>query len=231
MGTNLNRPGDSLDIGQFLRRWLDRYLAESNWIDEMWRNSAHASFGRPPGMLDDFLSTIEDHREAISDPTARWGWKVPRSIFVLPFVHDIYSGVQVIHLVRDGRDMAYSRNQNQVRAHGPRLLQPDDLSLPRPIRSIKFWSHVNLAAAHYGERFLNDNYLRLRYEDLCSDPPGAVTQVLDFLGRPAPGQVERIAAEVVQPSSSIGRWREQDPDEVEAIGRAGAEALREFGYL
>src|ERR671922_1184688 len=47
MGTNLNRPGDSLDIGQFMRRWLNRYLLESNWVERMRQGSDEGGFGHP----------------------------------------------------------------------------------------------------------------------------------------------------------------------------------------
>ena len=66
MGTNLNRPGDSLDIGQFMRRWLNRYLVESSWVERMRQGSDEGGFGHPRGMAADFRATIEDHRAAIS---------------------------------------------------------------------------------------------------------------------------------------------------------------------
>jgi hypothetical protein len=231
MGTHLNRPGDSLDIGHFLRRWLKRYLRRSGWIDEVAGGSSKARFPYPRAMADDFLATVEDHREAIGDPDAAWGWKAPRTIFVFPFVHELLPGMKAIHLVRDGRDMAYSRNDNQVAAYSPQLLDGSEQELPSPLRSILFWSRVNLAAARYGERNLGASYLRLRYEDLCADPRRAVAEMLDFLGSEAPREaMQEIAAEKIQAPSSIGRWRGRDESEIEALQRVGGEALREFGY-
>ena len=231
MGTNLNRPGDSLDIGQFMRRWLNRYLLESNWVERMRQGSDEGGFGHPRGMAADFRATIEDHRAAISDPEAPWGWKAPRTILMFPFVHEIYPAMRAVHLVRDGRDMAYSRNQNQVRAHGRKVLDKTDRELPRPLTSVVFWAHVNLAAANYGTRFLGPDYLRLRYEDVCADPGEAAVQLVDFLRCPVSrDEMREIAAEVVHASASIGRWKEQDPAEITELERVGGDALRAFGY-
>jgi hypothetical protein len=232
MGTNLNRPRDSLDVGQFLGRWLNRYLPKTNWIEEMWRGSDRSKFGRPRAMAAEFQAAIEDHRAAIEHPDARWGWKAPRTILILPFVHEMFPSAKIVHLVRDGRDIAYSSNQNQLQKHGRRLLPESDKPVPRAHASIMFWAQVNLAAAHYGARFLGGNYLLVRYEDLCSDPGQAAIQLVDFLDCPVPRELMRSAGiEVVRPSSSLGRWRDREPGKIKALERRGGDALREFGYL
>jgi hypothetical protein len=229
--TNLNRAGDALDIGRFMRRWLDRYLGDTDWIGEMARGSQKSRFGYPPAMAQDFALTLEDHRHTLADPQAPWGWKAPRTILILPFVHELFAGMRAIHLVRDGRDMAYSRNQQQMRRHAPLLLDDDHNEASEPMRSIAFWAHVNLAAARYGERELGPNYLRMRYEDLCSDPSSGVVELLDFIDSPASREsMQRVAVEKIRPSSSIGRWRERDQAELDTLHDIAGEALRKFGY-
>jgi hypothetical protein len=232
MGTNLNRPGDSSDLGQFTGRWANRYLRKSNWIEEMWVGPSRARFGHPRAMALDFGTAIEEHRTAIAETDAPWGWKTPRTILILPFVHEMFRSAKVVHLVRDGRDIAYSRNQNQLRQHGHRVLPPSDKRVPRAQASITFWARVNLAAARYGTRFLGSSYLRLRYEDVCSDPGEAAVRLVDFLDCPVPSDLMRSAAiDIVDPSESLGRWRDREPGKTRALERLGGEALREFGYL
>jgi hypothetical protein len=231
-GTNVNRPGDALDVAWFIRRWLDRYLAKSGWVEQMWRDGQAKRFPYPAGMETDFRATVEDHREAIGRPKRNWGWKVPRTILIFPFVHEFFPGMRAIHLVRDGRDMAYSANQNQARRYAPRLLDESERESLPPVRSIGFWARVNLAAARYGEDALGDRYLRLRYEEMCADPSGMAAQLVDFLDSPTSVEaLQEVAVAEIQPSSSIGRWRERDASEIAALERAGGEALRAFGYL
>src|SRR5215208_3401342 len=94
LGTNLNRAGDALDIGHFMRRWLDRYLGKTDWIGTMVSGSDKRRFGYPLAMAEDFADTLSDHREAIDDPQARWGWKAPRTILIFPFVHELFPGMR-----------------------------------------------------------------------------------------------------------------------------------------
>ena len=231
LGTNLNRAGDALDIGHFMRRWLDRYLGKTDWIGTMVSGSDKRRFGYPLAMAEDFADTLSDHREAIDDPQARWGWKAPRTILIFPFVHELFPGMRAIHLVRDGRDMAYSKNQQQMRRHAPQLLDHSQNEQPEHLRSIAFWARVNLAAARYGETKLGGNYLRMRYEDVCRDPGTVAVQLLDFIDSSASQESMReVAMEKIRPSTSIGRWREHDRAETEALEEVGGEALRKFGY-
>jgi hypothetical protein len=231
LGTNLNRAGDALDIGHFMRRWLDRYLGKTDWIDEMVEGSQKSAFGYPLAMAEDFALTIEEHRAAIENRQAMWGWKAPRTILIFPFVHELFPDMRAIHLVRDGRDMAYSKNQQQMRRHGPQLLDPDQNDASDPVRSIAFWARVNTAAASYGEGELGDNYLRMRYEDVCGDPAAAVVQLLDFVDSPVSREsMQRVAALKIRPSTSIGRWREHDPAELDSLQSIAGDALRRFGY-
>jgi hypothetical protein len=231
MGTNLNRAGDALEIGHFLRRWTNSYL-ESGWIRELFEGSGEPRFPHPPGMEEDFRASADAHRAEIPNPKAPWGWKAPRTILVLPFAFEMYRGLKVIHVVRDGRDMAYSTNRNQLNAHSPHVLTRSELEQRLPIRAITFWSRVNVAAARFCEQRLADSYVRIRYEDLCEQPAEEATRLLRFLSAPAaPDRLRRLAKRTIRPSASTGFWREYHPHEIEALERAGGDGLREFGYL
>lgn len=231
MGTNVNRPGDALDIAWFIRRWLDRYLARSRWVEEMWQEGRAKHFRHPGGMATDFRATIDDHREDIGRRKKRWGWKVPRTILVFPFVHEFFPGMRAIHLVRDGRDMAYSANQNQAKRYAPYFLEESERDLPPAVQSISFWARANLAAARYGEQALGERYLRLRYEEVCADPAAMAARLVDFLDSPTSVEtMQEVATSEIRPSPSIGRWRERDSGEIAELERAGGEALRAFDY-
>jgi hypothetical protein len=232
MGSNLNPAGDSLDLGRPMGRWPNRYLRVSNWVEEIWNGSDRRRFRYPPAMATDFRVAIEEHRRGLDDPEAAWGWKAPRTILLLPFVHEMLPSARIVHLVRDGRDMAYSRNQNQLRQHGRKVLPRSDKRIPRAHASIMFWARLNLAAARYGERFIGPNRLLLRYEDLCADPGGTAMRLVEFLECPvAEDRIRAAAMQIVRPPDSLGRWKDREPGRIRAIERRGEEALRAFGYL
>jgi GT2 family glycosyltransferase len=204
VGSDLNRSLDALDFAAFFDRWAGREL--------------------PAGAAAELRALVaRQHSEAQGRP---WGWKEPRSIYLLPFLAAELPGLRFLHIVRDGRDMAFSENQVQLRKHGDAVLGRTDE--PKALRSIALWRQMNLRAADFGERELGDRYLRVRFEDLCAQPAATVAQVLRFFG--LDGDAERIAAEEVQTPPTLGRWREADLELRTALSDRAADALERFGY-
>ncbi len=71
-----------------------------------------------------------------------------------------FPDLKFIHVVRDGRDMALSSNQNQLRKHGGAILTWNERFFrSKPERSLLLWARVNLHAAEFGESNLRENYL------------------------------------------------------------------------
>ena len=207
VGNDLNRSQDALDFAAFSDRWIDRYER-----------------GETPQELTAELRALvaRQHDEAGGAP---WGWKEPRSLYLLGLLDEQLPGLRFLHVVRDGRDMALSSNQVQLRKHGDAVLGSSDD--PEPLRSLALWREVNLRAAELGER-LGERYLRLRFEDLCTEPAARVAEVLRFFG--LEGDAERIAAEEVRAPRTLGRWREADPELRRALTERAADALERFGY-
>src|SRR5262249_18385458 len=135
-----------------------------------------------------------------------------------------------IHVIRDGRDMALSQNQNQLNKHGAAVLTwPERLFRSKAERAILLWERVNLYAAEFGESTLRQNYLRVRFEDLCEKPVETTAQILNFLG--ARMDPETIARAEISPPSTLQRWRTYSPELIAKLERLGVNSLRKFGYL
>src|SRR6266581_3850267 len=82
----------------------------------------------------------------------------PRSIYLLPFLRAELPTLKFIHVLRDGRDMALSQNQNQLRKHGAAVLSwRERLFSSMPERAITLWDRVNLRAAEIGESEMGQN--------------------------------------------------------------------------
>jgi Sulfotransferase family len=219
IGTNLNNFEDALDFADYLDRWINVFMAS--------KMSALSPPGRA-AMIRNLQRVLEKHL-APPHPTARaWGWKEPRSMFLLPFLHSQFPKMRFLHVIRDGRDMAYSTNQNQLRKHGCWLLDTTELRASQSMRSMAVWSRVNLVTADYGENILRTHYLRIRFEDLCYQPVPAIIQIFGFFG--LAGEADHIARLEVRPPESLGRWRTQRRDTLAELRRLGHVALERFGY-
>lgn len=83
--------------------------------------------------------------------------------------------LSVVHLVRDSRAVAHSWTRDK---HDPGTGRP--MAQQSVARSGLQWTAANAAASWLNRRVVGS--LRLRYEDLVSNPGGAVGQVLGLLG-------------------------------------------------
>ena len=111
-----------------------------------------------------------------------WGWKDPRNTFTLPIWLKLYADARIIHMVRNGVDVASSlmrreEHRLKTRAHmwhfSPRCLElTGGFSLWR--------EYVRRGLGH--EQALNSNCLRIRYEDLLGSSQQSLERLVGFLG-------------------------------------------------
>lgn len=224
IGAHRNESEDALLLAGFLERWINSFLEGT----ARWRQPVPASLQEE--MVRELEAVMHQHLAPLRlDRGWRaWGWKAPRSLFLLPFWHEQFPWLKFLHVVRDGRDMAFSTNQNQLQKHGEQMLKAEERDQPFPLRSLALWCQINTMVADYGEAHLGEHYLRLRFEDLCHHPQVEIKRLFRFFD--LRGDVRRIAREEVQPPESLGRWRQQDEEIVAALHRIGSVSLRRLGY-
>lgn len=224
LGTNLNRMEDAMEFFEFHERWIDQFLAAAAGGEPLSSTQMLA-------MTEEFERSTAMHLGPTPGASAagRWGWKAPRGIFLLPFLHAHFPAMKFIHVLRDGRDMAFAANLGQLEKHGRHVLTwRERWSNRRALQAILFWARVNLRAAEYAEKYLGGNYLVVRLEDLCDQPVEGTVRILEFLGVSA--DAEAIARAEISRPPSIGRYRAQPGSVVATLEGAGAAGLQKFGY-
>ncbi len=219
IGTNLNDYEDALDLAGYSDRWINDFVPTGlGGLEAATRRA----------MLEDLVAVLERHRADLPAGAPAWGWKEPRSIYLLPFFNSVMPELRFLHWIRDGRDMAFSENQQQLKKHSSAVLTPEENDQATPLRSIVLWSRANTWAADFGERQMSGRYLRLRFEDLCAEPVETVARIYRFFG--IDGDGEQAATEVRAPKS-LGRWRRGRRKTVGKLHELGRPALERFGYL
>jgi len=223
LGSNLNSSEDALEFYPFHEEWINRFVSAE-------RRGKSLPAWQSERMNEDFRAVLARHLPEAERSGTRWGWKAPRSIYLLPFLHAQFAGLKFIHVLRDGRDMALSQNQNQLHKHGRSVLSwHERLFHSLPELAALLWEKVNLWTAEYGESTLRGSYLRVRFEDLCAKPMETTAQIVNFLE--APINPEPIARTEISPPKSLGRWRTCSPRVVAKLEAMAATSLRKFGYL
>ena len=137
--------------------------------------------------------------------SSRWGWKEPNTHIVIDRLAQRIQGLKYIHVARNGLDMAYSKNQNQLRLWGPHLLKNEFAITPRC--SLAYWCQVHRRVLHIGESMAG-NFLFLNYDQFCVHPGNGVRQLLNFVGVQENSLLPKLEALVKQPRS-IGRFKKR----------------------
>ncbi|QLC22507.1 sulfotransferase [Parasphingopyxis sp. CP4] len=150
-----------------------------------------------------WLENLSSGREKIGGP---WGWKEPNSHIVLTELIDAMPNMRYIHVARNGLDMAFSSNHQQVQTWGEYLLDR------RPVLvdtrdTLKYWCRVHKRTL-LKATVLNERFLLLDYDRLCGSPHREISRLGDFLNvKCTSNEIDELAANITAPKS-IGRFRQ-----------------------
>lgn len=154
---------------------------------------------------------------------------------MIDFFHDLFPEMKLIHVVRDGRDVAFSKTQIQVERHGCTILGDLAMKVSKQVASALIWQTCNCWAREYCEMNLRDNYLVIRYEDICKDVRHEFERVSKFVGIRGINKVLDSHAgkvnEFLQKNSTIGRFQNEDPYILSIIRTEIGRELKEYGYV
>lgn len=100
----------------------------------------------------------------------RWADKTPLYALSLDFIGELFPTCQVIHVVRDGRDVVASH-----RARWGYL---------SALKAVSKWPRYVRAARHAGAALSPGRYHEVSYESLVSEPEKTLRELLTFLDEP-----------------------------------------------
>jgi len=156
-----------------------------------------------------------------------WGWKEPISHLILEELATFYPRMKYIHVVRHGLDMAYSRNDQQLRYWGDRYgLQYDADPERLPGLQLEYWIRMNQRAVEIGERVLGDRFYFLNYDDICAEPERVIPEFLEFLGHEIePSMLEQL---ITMPQGrTVGKYKSRDSS---VFTRDQLQSVQDFGF-
>jgi hypothetical protein len=176
------------------------------------------------------------------------GDKSPQHTENLDEIHEVYPDAKIIHIVRDGRDVAVSAMHHwwrlsKDREGGVFELTPEELQLrdeyvkdrqgflasgrsifteERLAQLARRWDHRIGKGRRDGASLYGEQYLEIRYEDLLLDTPTVFGRVLEFLEASSEDRViERCLRSSDFGRTSNRRQGEEDPASFFRKGVAG----------
>ncbi len=158
----------------------------------------------------------------------RWGDKTPHYVFELPLLLEVFPQAQIIHVCRDGRDVAVS-------------LMKQPWGPANALVAAELWRDAVSSGQAAGRALTSGSYLEVRYEDLLSAPELVLRSACSFLGEPfdpamlTPSRLStgRRSArlQVALDTSNRGKWRTALTSRERAVFEAVAgEVLESLDY-
>lgn len=166
---------------------------------------------------------------AAPDPAAfqAWGWKEPNTHIHLEALARAFPGMKYALLIRNGLDMAFSRNRVQLNRWGPRFgVEMPGAEEDLPSAALRYWVLANRRAIGLGERMLGERFLVVNYDALCHEPETHMNRFLDFAGAEVSPEARARLATLPKPPESMGRYRRENcsrlrAEDIEAVAQLG----------
>lgn len=136
-----------------------------------WERLARFGFER-----EDWLRRIADffggiHADYASGRgKARWADKTPLYALAIPFVTEVFPDAQIVHVIRDGRDVVVSHRKR--------------FGYWSAVKCVVKWPRYIHTARAAGRALAPERYHELRYEDAVREPEKSLRGLFEFLGEP-----------------------------------------------
>jgi hypothetical protein len=177
-----------------------------------------AVIGHLRALCDTVFDGFREGRPVVSERT-------PLHVNHLPVIHEIYPDARIVHIIRDGRDVARSLSRQEW---GPESVADAALEWNDSVRAGR---DAGLDGSAYRE---------IRYERLLADPGAEIEALYAWLGLDsAAGLAPALAAarqhENIGPSTrggvGVGKWREEwGAADLAAFNEVAGDLLTELGY-
>lgn len=183
----------------------------------------------------------------------RWGFKAPISQMLLPFLEEVFPGFSFVQVLRDGRDLPFSKNQSPVDKfyHQMYMKAPAEVqNLAPKLKAIRMWSDANTQVQTYMKTVAvpkGSAYIKVKIEMSVEEESlyqmgQALVKALglefkreDMCCR-LKGYIDALKeAKVLEGvRKRYGKWRQKTENKLklrEDLNQQGHEGLAEFKYL
>ena len=176
--------------------------------------------------------------------------KTPRNVLRIPFLRAVFPKAKIIHLIRDGRDVACSLMPGMG---GDTWHHLKPVAWREYFEQHQGFERCALAWRAAVQTALSDlvgvNHLQVHYEQLVAAPRETILRVWEFLGLPPDADALNFADKIQNSTAGsfhaaqqqvwyredhscrIGRWRENlDWEQQQKVGELLGDTLKTLGY-
>jgi len=178
----------SYKISENEKKWLFK-LAEKN-------NIKHSK--------EWLMQRVEVCINTICQSHNNWGWKEPNTHVIIDKILELSLDIKFIYVYRNGLDMAFSSNQNQLEFWGNIFLNEHTLEINAK-NSLKYWCEVHERMLRLQKNYPENIYM-LNLDTMCIDTNEELKKLFYFLKKKDMKDILKYEKIFVQ-SNSIGRYK------------------------
>lgn len=133
----------------------------------------------------------------------QWGWKEPNTHIIIEKLFSRMEDLKFIYVYRNGLDMAYSENQNQLKLWGSIFFNEYNIDI-NPKNSLRYWCITHKRMLELKNRFASKVFM-LDFDKLCLSPEETLQELALFL------EYKKNILEftqLIKVPSSIGRYKQ-----------------------
>jgi len=172
----------------------------------------------------------------------RWGWKLCETLYILPILARLFPNGRFMHLVRDGRDVAFSNHVapdepfwKKIYFNTSAISEWNGMPLTEPVYrqfshlfNAQHWVNSVTTARSYGA-MLGDRYLEVRYEDFVTQFVPTAQSLADFLALPLEESFLADFSKTIR-MSSVGKYQRMPSKKLSEALKILEPTLAAFGY-
>lgn len=179
-----------------------------------------------------FEKAVYNYYQRLARPRTDWGWKFPETYLIAPLVYETFPRARFIHLIRDGRDIAFMNHltDDPTRKVGRKILKRlNAMNKPNHIRTALSWKFQVESFDYFKQKLAREQLLELTFENLCTRPHESANDLCDFLNISINKQCEAYLNSEIN-TAKLKQYQENDPDQVTEVEHFIKDTLRRYGY-
>ncbi len=183
--------------------------------------------------LRDFQKAVFGYYTRLNCPQSHWGWKFPETYLIAPYIAETFPKARYIHLVRDGRDLAFKQHltDDPKRKLGRKILESQNaLGLPHHLQAAISWAFQVDNFDDFRESIPQESVLDVSFEAICLHPYETAHQLCDFLDLSFTKTCETYIQAQIN-SKKVAQYQENDPQLIQEVEDRIKDTLMRYNYL
>lgn len=157
--------------------------------------------------------------KTVSKKFTNWGWKEPNTHILLPFLLKRYPRIKYIHIMRNGLDMAFSKNKNQIKFWTNYK--------PTPKNMLHYWTKIHKKVFKLQKKY-PDNIIIIDYDNFCLNPDKNIPKLLNFLNFTKNDDIIKEIKSIIKIPKTIDRYKSNDMTQ---FNDTDLEFVKKLGYI